>query len=130
MKQFDLEKALAGAKLLCIGHPSVEILSIVHLKHSNKLAVELRSTHGITINFYQPNGQFFSTTESSYDLVMAPVKKTRYYNLWGSPSFHYTVYDTKEDAIQDFRGLTPNSKGSRTWPKLNTEPLEITTEED
>lgn len=62
-------------------------------------------------------------------LAMEIPTKTLYVNIWDSPSFHYTRYKTLEEAQQDTRGLSHESKSSLRHKKLNPEPIKITIEE-
>lgn len=115
MKPFNLEEALAGKPVI---HSRTETPIHNLTRIGDVLAFQV-------IGY----GQSIFTSDLSgrnvYDhqelLGMASQEKTVYVNLWQSPSFHYTVYSSLEEAKA--------SKGASytgcTYSKLNKEPIAL-----
>lgn len=121
MKPFNLEAALRGEPVWHIAQHS-PITDISRLK--NKVVYQIKAT-GDSVFSCLLDGTH--STESGLPvLAMAPKTRTLYANLWDSPSFHYTTYESRLAAMESSR-VSPNSH--KAYKKLNPEPIAITVEE-
>lgn len=125
MKSFDLEAALRGEPVVDNHGKDVLVTKLAIPDKSAFLVAQY--TNGDIVSSFQKNG--VSTWMVNTWLMMKTTQRTYYINLWDSPSFHYTKYDSLEAAKQDTRGLAHNNKSQRVHRKLNPEPIEITVEE-
>lgn len=127
MKPFDLEAALKGAPV--VTKRGQKVINIAYLPLAvfyGRVVAVLDGISGNNVLSYDESGHVGS---GLYDLFMETKTRTYYVNLWDSPSFHYTKYDSLEAAKQDTRGLAPDRRSSQKHKKLNPEPIEITVEE-
>ena len=110
MKPFDLEAAKAGAPLVTRDGRAAKFIAHVGEAYPSQRLLALVNGD-VHIRF--DNGQFGSSSDgvSDNDLLMAPVKRTVWINLYerGQSRWH----DTEEDADDCARG---NRLGGRAWP--------------
>lgn len=118
-KPFNLEAALRGEPVFhVIRRRFVDNLA----KVGNRVAFTIPGDGDAV---YQVT--FDGTSTHEYDagipiLIMKARTKTVYANIWDSPSFHYTLYDSRDKALSA-TGLAAHSL--RTYQKLNSEPIEL-----
>lgn len=109
MKPFNREAAKAGAPVQTRDGYSVRILCFN--RKSNSLPIVALYYHSEdkreTIGAYTENGYVYvDESQSCYDLVMAPVKKEGWINIYKKPTteekyvYTETVWPTEEDAIK------------------------------
>lgn len=101
MKEFDLAKAKAGAKvctrdgrearIVCFDRESVYlIVALVKCKKGDEI-----------IYSYNLNGKFFSSEEVSHnDLMLAGEKKEGWINVYEGSYCGRNIYPTRDDAIK------------------------------
>lgn len=128
MKPFDLQAALAGAPV--VTKTGIKVLAIAHLPQASlsfmRVYAVLEGLHGNNVQSYDESGHVGS---GHFDLFMAPKRKTLYINIWKSPSFHYSTYETLEAAKTAVSTRSANKTPSH-YERLNPEPIEIIVEED
>lgn len=123
MKAFDLQKALAGAPV--VTKRGIRVLRVAHLPEAvgyTRVIAVLEGVSGNNVQAYNEEGHVGSGT---FDLFMAPVEKTLWFNLYDSPSFHYTKHDSEQEANQA-QGTTYTGK---RFNKINSAPIPVVVEE-
>ena len=110
MKPFNLEAAKAGAPLVTRdGRPAKFIAHVGEAQPSQRLVVLIDG--GVYTKFESGGYSKNPAHVSSYDLFMAPVKRTVWVNLYTQ---HAAIWhDTEKEANDSTRG---NRLGGRTWP--------------
>ena len=110
MKPFNLEAAKAGAPLVtCNGRPAKFIAHVAEAQPSQRLVVLIDG--GVYTKFESGGYSKNPAHVSSYDLFMAPVKRTVWVNLYGGCAAIW--HDTEERADDGTHG---NRLGGRAWP--------------
>ena len=110
MKPFNLEAAKAGAPLVtCNGRPAKFIAHVGEAQPSQRLVVLIDG--GVYTKFESGGYSKNPAHVSSYDLFMAPVKRTVWANVYGYGEA--TWYNTEKCADDCTRS---NRLGGRAWP--------------
>jgi hypothetical protein len=89
LKPFDLERALAGDKVVIASAPTLNIVKVYHIPELQEGCCKLLVT--------TDKGDYRWVTENC--LRMAPKKVIKWLNLY-SDSFNCFCYDTEEEADQ------------------------------
>jgi hypothetical protein len=94
MKPFNLEAAQRGEKMITRAGEEAEFIAYVPKagKHYQVLALV-----GLMPKTYDTEGSFLKGSESTYDLFMAPKKKTVWVNFFPCGEAFY--HDTEEAAV-------------------------------
>jgi len=108
MKPFDLEAAQRGDKLITRAGEEAEFIAYVPKagKYYQVLALS-----GSMPKTYDTEGRFLEGAESTYDLFMAPKKRTIWVNVYSVGQSAY--YNTEE--LADERGNIGRI-GNKAWP--------------
>jgi hypothetical protein len=107
MKPLDLEAALAGAPVQTRNGDPARILCFDRATTRYPIvALVLNPVDGDEgIYTYTPEGRYLTNRKSNHDLVMAPVKKRGWINIYKAASelnpFAGAVYPTEEDALAE-----------------------------
>lgn len=105
MKKFDLEAAKNGAPVIARNGEKVRILCFDRKNNYYPIIALTNSDNGEEFDSFAIDGGFYSADRISHkDLVMAPVKKTGWINIYhtmtsGRTISGMTIYETKEMAM-------------------------------
>jgi hypothetical protein len=107
-KPFNLERALAGDPVVMRdGRPVTQITKFdIYGRRALHGVVE-----GHVISWFE-NGRYYSSGESSYDLLMAPKKRTVWVNMYGD-GWRCYWYDSEEEADNN---AMQYRTGNRAYP--------------
>lgn len=113
MKEFDLAKALKGAKV--VTRDGREVSEIVFLQTADYSSCVIAVIDG-TVFEHDVNGKFNPPNESDYDLFMQPEIKTYYINVYKKQDEYQpiqlsTPYKNLKDA-EKFRALDSHYIGT------------------
>jgi len=119
MKPFDLEAAKRGEPIQTRDGRPVRFIAHVPNAYLNQRVVVLMDR---AIQFTSENGYFISDEEkSSWDLVMAPRKRTVWVNLYRPRDYDYlcqnmpaSAYDNENEANNAISSYV--RIGNRAWP--------------
>lgn len=106
MKQFDLEKAIAGEPVVTRNGAPVRIICTDKEGDEFPIVALLKGDNCDMITTYTKDGHCLSDRETADDLFMAPKKKDGWVNICITEDGYAEVYDTtiyvsKEKAIQN-----------------------------
>lgn len=106
MKQFDLEKAIAGEPVVTRNGSPVRILCTDRVGDQYPIVALIRDDNYDTIVSYTKEGFIHLDKEAANDLFMAPKKKDGWINICITEDGYADMYDTtiyvsKEKALQN-----------------------------
>ena len=101
MKEFNLELAKSGhhvqtrdgrpARIICYDRKEKDYPIVALIEHNDGTETTVH---------YTIDGKFFIDGVDEYDLVMAPVKREGWINIYKDNSSGNKIYDTKEEATK------------------------------
>lgn len=107
MKQFDLEKAIAGEPVVTRNGSPVRILCTDRVGDQYPIVALIRDDNYDTIVSYTKEGFIHLDKEAANDLFMATKKKEGWINVYitedGYAEINATIYLSKEKALQNRR---------------------------
>lgn len=114
LKPFDLEAAKAGAKVVTREGGEARIICFDLVDENFPLAVAVMNGEGELLERYSINGKYHGDDfEDSEDLLMAPVKREAWVNVYSSAvdEVNGTVHSSERDAaIRAYPGLKATVK--------------------
>ena len=99
MKEFNLEAAKAGAKVMTRDGRAMRIVCFdVHNSDYPLIALEKTIEGKENIHIYTTKGEYLVDTMNEEDLFMAPVKKEGWLNIY--PTGRTFLYDLENNALR------------------------------
>lgn len=98
MKQFDFDKVGAGAKVQTRDGRSVRILAMDVISSYPIVALIYTGVEEYAAS-YNKHGKILTDEINAEDLVMAPIKKTAWINVWEDVSTETYRYSSKDAAL-------------------------------
>jgi hypothetical protein len=122
MKPFNLEAAKAGKKL--ITRDGGDARFIAHLPDAQDGHRIAALANGEVVGMYE-NGRFLDDEDSTYDLFMAPEKRTLYVNVYASRLNTIQNFGHCSAAFDTHEGAHDNAKGNGVPVIAVAVPIEI-----
>jgi len=108
MRKFNLERALAGDKVVCRdGSKVIELKYFDNSHRGQRLVGIVEDSDGdIDICWWNDQGRFINfESEAEYDLFMAPTEKTYYVNVYRRSDGHIKlgkIFNCKPDCAEGY----------------------------
>lgn len=118
MRPFNLEEAKAGKPFEIEYHPSFPIRFIAHVPELKHVVAYIDSHETVKVSFWSEDGDYldlWNFGESSLKLVMTPVKKTVWVNIYPTNDGFACWHDSEEKANKELMEESPRL-GGKAYP--------------